>query len=199
MATVEGEALARVAYNALVFVPKSALNRLVRLKLSATHVEISGTDGYAGGKDSAPVHNGPGTPVEVTLTRDDLEALEATSRAWKKAALALTLTPGELVVSGGPGEPLRIEIGQHQHEAWRMVDRLFELGEQGAWATGPVAYDPALLSRFAKVKSPADRVADFLWRGPGLPVLVKVGQTFVGLVMPLDRPRAEAYSPEGLW
>ena len=196
--TVEGGALARVTFNALTFIPKSARNKFVRVTFNADTVEFAASDEYTAGKDSAPAHGGPGQPVSFALSRDDLEELEATSRLWKKSPILLTLTATELVASG-PGEPVRLTRLPIHSQAWRLLDRLYAVGEQGSWLTGPVAFDPNLFARFGKVKSVTDRVADYLLRGPELPVLVKVGPTFCGLVMPLQRARAEAHAPGTLW
>ena len=197
--TVEGEGLARAASNALSFIPARARDQFIRIALHSDRIEFDGTDGYAAGHDNAPAHNGPGHVVAISIARESLAELESFARAWKKLPLSLSLEPGALSLSV-EGQAIELPWAAPQVVAWERIDSLFELSEREAGPyLGPVAFDPALLSRFAKVKSSTDRVADFLFRGPELPVLVKVGPTFRGLVMPVYREPARAYTPEGLW
>lgn len=196
-ATIEGEPLARAAFNALAFIPKVTKVPLIRFTLTATSLEVTGSDGYAAGKDSAPVHNGPGLAVSFTIEREALVELEAFARAYKKEALALTRYGDELNVAAAE-ETFTCALRALEHrEAWATLDAMFKA--QRSPDALAVAFDPALFSRFGKVKTAKERVADYLFVDPEKPALVKVGPTFQGLVMPLYREPAKAYSPEGLW
>jgi hypothetical protein len=63
------------------------------------------------------------------------------------------------------------------------------------------AFQPQLLQRFAKVKADkAERVADLAIADPDAPVLVKIGPSFKGLIMPVSRAvHAVNVGQEGLW
>lgn len=198
-ASVEGEGLARVAFNALAFIPARARDQFIRVSLSASSIEFAGSDGYAAGKDNAPVHNGPGAAISFAIERDALVEIEAYARANKKSPIGLSCYGGALHLSG-PIEPYTCAVSAPHVEAWTLLDAIFQATElQSQPWFGAAAFDPALLARFSKVKAANERVADFLFVGPEKPVLVKVGGTFRGLVMPVYREPAEAYSPDGLW
>jgi hypothetical protein len=65
-------------------------------------------------------------------------------------------------------------------------------------------FDPALLGRFGKVKTPGKQLTHMdMWFGDASNVvLVKIGSRFRGAIMAIDRERAsdhENMEPEGLW
>jgi hypothetical protein len=65
-------------------------------------------------------------------------------------------------------------------------------------------FDPALLGRFGKVKTPGKELThmDMWFADASNVVLVKIGSRFRGAIMAVDRERAsdhENMAPEGLW
>lgn len=199
-ASLTGEALARICANAGAFVPARAETKMLALIIGSEQVEARGTDGYAAGVDYAPAHTTGGT-ARLALSKEDMELVERTARSQKKELVTLTVAPQRLTVQFAEnGEPNATDVQAlpYPGQAWGMLDSLLcrTLGEARPEF---VAFDPALFSRFSKVRAEQDRVMDLWFSSAQLPVLVKIGATFRGLVMPLQRQQAAEYTPEGLW
>jgi hypothetical protein len=198
--TAPGNEIARICANAAAFVPAKAETQMLALRALAGRLEARGTDGYAAGVDSTEA--GTTGIASVALARDDMALIETKARSVVKATVTLILTPAQVSLSaeGKSGELLTGSVPAAPYPvAWAALDRLME---RDFSENRPefVAFDPQLFGRVAKVKVPApDRVMDLWFSDPEQPVLVKIGPTFRGLVMPLHRKRAEAYAPEGLW
>lgn len=93
---------------------------------------------------------------------------------------------------------VEVEATEYPLAPWAQLEELLARSRPEARPEF-VAFDPLLFARFAKVRAMPDRVMDLWFDSAESPVLVKIGPTFQGLVMPLQRERAEAYTPEGLW
>jgi len=199
-ASTAGTDLARVLANAGAFVPARADLKMLCLRIKADTIEASGTDGYAAGNDSIPAHVTGGT-VSFALTSESMTALEQAARAVKKDPVTLQVGETDVTlmwaVKGTP-DSLTVEMQPYPWQDWGALE---EMLNRPVTEERPqfVAFDPALFSRFAKVRAENDRVMDLWFHSAELPVLVKIGATFRGLVMPLQRARAAEYAPEGLW
>jgi hypothetical protein len=88
---------------------------------------------------------------------------------------------------------------------WGASDDLLEaLEERDPYLPNVAMFDPSLLARFSKVKTPGKELThmDMHFGDASNVVLVKIGSRFRGAVMAVDRGRAaehENMSPEGLW
>lgn len=107
------------------------------------------------------------------------------------SAQDVTNTPWDMTVEGLAGEKF-----------WNMCDDLLTRLDAGEVR----AFDPQYLGRFGKVKTSksveADTILDLLWQGQAEPMLAKVGPSFVGAIMPIDRDVYVSNQPEGqeaLW
>lgn len=204
---IEGPELARVLCNALAFMPARSMVRFALLDIYPGHVDASGTDGYAAGTDWAPCRS-VGVPrdgVPLLLDKEGLTALERAARESKKGSVSLDIAQGSLTLTGAEAEAAvtvpwfedEKTLGLHGgvSEMIAKRDRTFTP------FVGPVCFDPSFMSRFAKVKADkTSRQADLFFTSPRSALLVKIGPTFKGLVMPIER---EAYAKnvgaDGLW
>lgn len=215
--TVDSEALARGLANAGAFVPANSRMPHVWLhtKPPGETLQIVGTDSYAAGLATVPVERREGPQGELGLLlprgRADTRRAEGAAGVERVVRLAGRGTT-RLIVGGGSvqadpmgGTPLTVPTvdAPGQHEPYRHLVALVATAERRPEAIpGVLCVDPALLARFAKVRT-ADkaRMADLLFgKKPLDPVLVKIGKHFKGLVMPIDRDvQAANIGPEGLW
>ena len=214
-ATLNSEDMARVASNALAFLPARAMVKTARLQLSSAGLEVTGTDGYTIGQDTAPVegYEGPAEGVTVHVSREALADLDSAGRKDKKGFGKLDVRPGDGVIfrpsTNDVPTAAQDVSGQASADLWASLDSLFTRLERQAPALPElVAFDPALLARFSKVKAPKvkhgdaalDRCLDMAIFDPKAPILVKIGPTFRGVIMPVDRDvHAENVGQEGLW
>ncbi|MCG5459634.1 hypothetical protein PSH03_005420 [Micromonospora sp. PSH03] len=83
----------------------------------------------------------------------------------------------------------------------RLTDIIGAAEKRPGVIPGVMTLDPVLWSRFAKVKADkSERMADVLMTDGYEPVLIKIGPTFKGLLMPIEREIHETnIGPEGLW
>lgn len=211
-ATVPSEELARVAYNALCFIPARSMVKTARIHLGPAGLAATGTDGYAVGQDSGPVeaYNGPAEGVTLHVDRTALADLDTAGRKDKKGFGKLELLPGDGLVfrPGNNDTPTAAQdaAAQADDAVWGMLDSLFTRLE-GRPVSLPevVAFDPALLARFSKVKAPKGkdglgRALDLLIFDSKEPILCRIGPTFRGVIMPIDRDvHAQNVGPDGLW
>lgn len=203
-ADLSGAELARVLANAYFMVPARAQSQHFMISVAYDFVMAAGTDSYIVGMDYAESQNdGMGG---IRVDRETLGEIESLARLkGKKERVILRINTevnelcltyqdkesGETVHVYREGQPLETDL-------WNSIMDMVKR-EWGDTRPEFVAFNPELFARFAKVKCVPDRVMDLWFAGAGEPALVKVGPTFVGLVMPLERERARTYSPEGLW
>ncbi|MFE0648564.1 hypothetical protein ACFVZH_08270 [Streptomyces sp. NPDC059534] len=204
--------MARAAYNALAFLPARSLVKTGRVHLGPAGLTFTGTDGYAIGQDSAAVENydGPTEGVILHVGREGLADLDTAGRKDKKGYGKLELNPGDgLIFRPGNNDVPVAALDQRAHadeRLWSMVDDLFtRLDGRPPALPELVAFDPGLLSRFSKVKAPKGkdglgRALDMCVYDAKEPILVKIGPSFRGVIMPIDREvHEENVGPEGLW
>jgi hypothetical protein len=88
---------------------------------------------------------------------------------------------------------------------WGASEDLLEaLEERDPYLPNVAMFDPSLLARFAKIKTPGKELThmDMYFADASNVVLVKIGSRFRGAIMAVDRGRAsehEHMAPEGLW
>lgn len=218
--TVESIHLATAANNALAFLPAASQIKVARVEIDPEGiVRFTATDTYAAGRDHAEVEDWltPPNYASVLVSREALQELDAAGRkdAPKKKADGkrygtLTLKPLDgLVFTPQEGEAIAhmdltqspenrpiTKEGTMPADLFDAIDDALENPQEFR-----TAFQPQLLMRFSKVKADKDeRVADLAIDDPGAPVLVKIGPTFKGLVMPVYREKhAENVGEEGLW
>lgn len=207
--TLEAPEAARVIGNAVAFLPAASRIKHVLLDFRQDVLIASGTDGYAAGRDTAPLTSADEVPSEgipVCVLASDVKELDRFARAAKKGVLAVQVDPGgTLSVSSDqstealvvPWEALDDVLGTYE-----QVDEVLTLaGARPPSWPGALMLDPALWSRFAKVKSDqTSRMADVSASDDRTPILIKIGPTFRGLIMPIRRNvQTEALGEDGQW
>ena len=211
VATLASEEMARVVYNALSFLPARSMVKTARLELSIDGLRATGTDGYAIGQDWCPVedYGGPEGGLTVHVDRSVLADLDTAGRKDKKGFGRVELKPGDGLVFR-PGNNDTPTAGQDlsatTEPVWGFIDDLFtRLAGRPLSLPELVAFDPALLARFSKVKAPKGkdglgRALDMCVFDAREPILIRIGPTFRGVIMPIDREvHAENVGPDGLW
>jgi hypothetical protein len=203
--TVECPEVARAFGNALAFLPARSQIPYALITLSATEVTTAATDKYAVGTDRCPVSGSLGlTGTETALVdKKGLEALDRAAREGKKAPGTLTLRLGTLEFHG-EGEPVTVETFDRPDlvELYDTVRGIIDAAEgRPPVIPGVLLLDPGLWSRFAKVKADkTQRVADLYMSAEYEPVLIKIGPTFKGLLMPVERQtHSDNIGQDGLW
>jgi hypothetical protein len=220
---VESEEFARIMTNALAFFPARSVVDFASLRFWPDRIEATATDTYTMGRDWCSADTGLSC-VTVELERDGWRAIEEVARKDSGNWGRLDYYPGDcLVFSPGvseyrnkplepatakdmTGKPWPCLIHELQGlEFWQACDELLERYDDPPTDNPDVlCFDPALFGRFQKVKLSkafkGEKVLDFYYQGKEAPMLAKVGPTFRGLIMPINRSRyAENNSNEGLW
>lgn len=208
--TTGADDLARVLANVSLVAKKAANYPTARIRLTAgtgepytDRLELSGTDGYCAAVDGClGDYTGPPGGVTLEIPRDALDVLEKCARPDRKAVVRLDWHPKDgLILYYSGGREAAQDGGEHPR-TWAMVDQLFALKEDGPFELPELcAVDMRLLARFWRVKSSNnEHVADLMFTGGESPILVKLGQDFKALVMPIKRERFKTnIDPEGLW
>lgn len=193
---------ARTLDNGHSFLPARSRLPYVRVTFFPEFVSATATDGYAGGHDFCPTEYVEGrAPLTVGIARDDAAALAKAARADKKGTGRISVTVAQVVTyTDTEGNATTVEALPTiaDEAAWQAVDDLLHsLEDRGASLPQTVLFDPGLLMRFSKVKcEKGDRAADLRITGPHDPVMVRIGPTFRGFVMPIDRGTYEANSDD---
>lgn len=207
--SVDGLELSRVVANALVFLPARSRFGTARLEVTPGGIRATATDSYAVGTDTCVIteYAGQPEPFWLELNRDGLAALDKIGRTDRKVTrkpVTVTITAATVVASvDDQAETAEVVAPTpDSHALWDACDNLLErLNRTDAALPQTIAFDPTLLSRFAKVRADkTERVADFLIFDNEAPVLVRIGPSFVGAVMPIHRStHAENVGADGLW
>lgn len=202
--TVDAPEVARAIYNAHAFIPARSPVPFGLIRVTPEGVYTSGTDSYAAGTDSAATTGFIGQTAEVLIARDDLLNLERCAREAKKVAATVEVKSDGLTVEPIGCHPVTVPIHispGHLEVHHRLADLISEAEKRPGVIPGVMALDPQLWSRFAKVKADkAERIADLLMTDAYEPVFIKIGPTFKGLLMPIERLTHETnIGPEGLW
>lgn len=225
---VEADHLARVMGNALAFFPARSPIKTAQLRVYPDRLVATGTDTYTLGRDECPimsieVDGKPSIPVEVETDHAGWKEIEAQARKDKGNTGLLEYLPGDCltyypggnkaeVATGkdetGNDKPFKVDGGEVERVAvWGLCDELLQrVKHNPTEAPEVLCFDPSLLGRFGKVKLDAavkaEKVVDFVYQGAGQPLLAKVGPTFLGMLMPIDRDvyaENQDDGQEGLW
>jgi hypothetical protein len=202
-ATLLSDDLARVCFNALAFSPARSTVKTARIQLGPEGFRATGTDGYAIGQDQCPLdtYEGPAEGVTLHVDRAALSDLDSGGRKDKKGYGRVEIKPADgLVFMPANNDTPTVAHDQAVNAdapLWGMVDALLERMERRTPALPElIAFDPALLSYFSKVKvakvkgkanETYERAMDLCVFDAKEPVLVKIGPTFRGAIMPIDR------------
>lgn len=204
--------LARALGNALAFMP--ARNRISHVGIFVgREVKVAGCkDGYVAGVDvvatQGEIHGD--SEAAVFLTPETADLLKAYLVAHKKHSISVVADEvGALVIDSPIDGQITFECAQgdaastdRDRGLYEGVFKLIAAGElRRNTIPGVLMIDPGLMTPFAKIKADSgDRKADLLIGDPAAPILVKIGPTFKGLIMPVDRERnAEHTGEDGLW
>jgi hypothetical protein len=198
--------LARLTHNALAFMPARSAVKVCELVYDRGEVSMTATDLYAAGRDVSFGSIGLERAV-VDISREDLLTLDKLARAKKKEEIRIQIRHGDglsVEDENGVWMPFLDASNQRQPaDLWGRVDEMLTRLERVS-PTIPEALliDPALMARFGKVKHSGETIADLYIADLAGPILVKIGKTFIGAIMPIDREMAEQseqIGPEGLW
>ncbi|WP_149030284.1 hypothetical protein [Kitasatospora sp. MBT66] len=230
----DSEDIGRALYNALCFLPARSSPPYVRAFFMPGRVEFTATDCYTIGRDWAELEFGPKQPVEVWITHEAAKSFEATARKdvvpKSRAPMdapdgrgrgAITYYSGDALhfapqLEGMPtsGKDCTGRVGPvfcptgvvNLADLWKACDDLLEPLEAGEGDRPPdkAMFDPSLLGRFSKIKTPGRQLAhmDMLFTDSSNVTLVKIGSRFRGAIMAIDRETAAdhpAMPQEGLW
>lgn len=198
---MDAEDLARVGGNVAHVHKKNPHVKAVLFEVGSEGLRITGGDLFAALRDSAPVEQftGPGR-VSFGIPREGLDTVVSFARQGGKSAIALEFfqRDGLIMNVGASRESVPDGTDLTPAETWQGFAELFERYED---PSSVFMLDMGLTTRFRLVKSDkGERRADWMVRDPEEPILVKIGPTARGLMMPIKRERhAEAVGQEGLW
>ncbi|MFD6970154.1 hypothetical protein [Streptomyces sp. NPDC059949] len=158
-------------------------------------------------------YEGPPEGVTLHVGRVALADLDTAGRKDKKGFGRFEVRNGDGLIfrPGNNDTPTAAQdtSAQADERVWDMLDGLFTRLEGRKPALPElVAFDAALLARFSKVKAPKvknhdanlDRCLDMCVFNSKEPILIRIGPTFRGVIMPIDRDvHAENLGPDGLW
>ncbi|MFE1095901.1 hypothetical protein [Streptomyces smyrnaeus] len=231
VAVAESGEIARALNNALAFLPAAAKPPILRVVFTFDAIEFTATDGYAIGKDTCAIESytfkksvqreeiwierSAAVEIEKAARKDQIPKTRAPQDSDGKGRGEFAYYPGDslrftpqlegVAVSAkdnvNPTAPIPSPMGMvSPEELSGACDDLLDKLED----TDPLMFDPALLGRFGKVKTPGKELAhmDLLPQPESNLSLVKIGGTFRGAIMGIDRPRAaenENMNQEGLW
>jgi hypothetical protein len=197
--------LARLTHNALAFMPARSAVKVCRIiaNFDALELGITATDLYCASGDYAEVSTDDLSPVEesIDLSREDLQTLDKIARAKKKEDIRIEIRHQDglsIEDDNGAWMPFLDASSKRQPaDLWERVDEMLtRLERVSPVIPGTLMVDPAFFSRFGKVKCEGETIADLYISSPDDPILVKIGRTFRGAIMPVDR--AEASRSEGI-
>lgn len=224
---VDSEELGRVMGNALAFFPARSPIPTAELLVWPDRIMATGTDTYTIGRDWCDAHNFQCVdriepPLSIELDRDGWKEIEAQARKDRgtkdnpagpgtleyRPGDCLTFYPGGDKAEQATAKDVtgiltpKLSNGETMRDVWDLSQELLErMTETPAEQPDRMTFDPTLFGRFQKVKVSksvdADKVLDFIWQGQGEPMLAKVGPTFVGAIMTIDRGAYNENQPEG--
>lgn len=197
--------LARLTHNALAFMPARSAVKVCRLLLDTSALYITATDLYTAGTDWAGCITDD--DAQIDLSREDLQTLDKIARAKKKEEIRIEIRHQDglsIEDDNGAWMPFLDASSQRQPEdLWERVDEMLtRLERVSPVIPETLMVDPAFFSRFGKVKCDGETIADLYISSPDDPILVKIGRTFRGAFMPVDRAEAsqsESVGPAALW
>jgi hypothetical protein len=204
--------LARLTHNALAFMPAKSAVKVCEVVVGHDNgipiLRLTATDVYTAGRDRTWLTGLPfGSFAAIDLSREDLLTLDKIARARKKEEIRIQIRHGDgLSVEDDLGAWMPFLDASDRREPadlWDRVDEMLtRLERVSPVIPGALLIDPALMARFGKIKCSGETIADLYIADPAEPILVKIGSTFRGAIMPVDREvaeQSEQIGPEGLW
>lgn len=205
--TIPAPELARLTHNALAFMPARSAVKVCQFSYNYGEVSIMATDLFTVGEDRWAGETGPDHAI-VDLSREDLMSVDKYVRGLKKDEIRVEIKDGDGITITHDGHPegwLHAHGQRNPEDLWERCDELLTRLE-GAEYQKPyiMTVDPKFFSPFGKVKPANGKecIADLFVQSASEPILVKIGSTFRGAIMPVDRDEAaesESVGPEGLW
>lgn len=189
---IERADLVRVLTEASLFATKTddlPILNAVRLEATGTHLLAVATDRFMLGVSSAEYE---GAPFVITLPMAEVKlilgACKLKAGRWKpKDVVDLRVTPKGTLLHVTLDEtvitvPTFQSASDFTYPEWRKLlgASTTEVGE----VIGTVGINPQYLAKFGKI----GRQAKFYLRAPNKPVMVRIGDDFVGLIMPIRIP-----------
>jgi hypothetical protein len=196
--------LARLTHNALAFMPARSAVKVCRFELSLSEfLTATATDLYVVGCDISVVEVAGWQESEcVDLSRDDVVTLDKIARAKKKEAVEMDIVHHDglsVLDDNGTWMPMRDASDQRPFpDLWDKCDELL----RRETPQHLLLIDPKLMAAFGKVKCAGETVADLSIADGDAQISVRIGSTFRGAIMPVDRDKAsmsEDLGPDGLW
>lgn len=209
--------LARGAYNVAMFI--STTNPLwssAALRFGMGHLSITATDSIIAGQERLQAKTTG--EARVCLSKSALEELDKAVRPDKKNPVRVEVSTEPVIIPHdfeddefiGPhlrvinseGDVKLIEFEPYPESRWHALEEVFCTASLSS-RTLParVMLDAKRLSKFGRVKPDSgDRMMDLAFSDNYEPVLVKIGATFTGMIMPVHREtHAAVVGEEGLW
>lgn len=204
--TIPAPDLARLTHNALAFMPARSAVKVCRVWASYPTISITATDLFAVGHDWAEVADLPrGELASIDLSREDLQSLDKAARAAKKEDVRIVIRHEDgmhAYTEDGDYYFLDASAKRQPEDLWKRCDELLTRLERVEPSIPEfLTLDPKLLSAFGKVKTSDGKecIADLYIAGPSDQILVKIGPTFRGAFMPVNREANARYNSEGQW
>ncbi|MFK0295487.1 hypothetical protein ACIQU6_34150 [Streptomyces sp. NPDC090442] len=207
--TVDGDEFARAAHNALVFTPARSCVPAAMLYVTEHELYFLATDTYTIGRPSLGPTRGA-KPLHIELTRSDLQNLDKLGRACKGELRIAFPDDRGLIATGVQTQvqeaiPNRAGTLNYDRKIWNLCDDLLrQMERRDPQIPELLALDPALLSRFGRIKTPkgSSPMLDMRITSATEPILIKCGPRFMGVLMPVDRGGAGQSTTRGnefLW
>jgi hypothetical protein len=202
--TIPAPELARLTHNALAFMPARSAVKVCRVNLDFDGLSIMATDLFTVGEDYAPVGAELEFSHSVDLSRESLQELDRAARGKKKEDLHIRMVHQDgLSVQDDNGAWMPFLDASAQ----RDPEDLWDLCEEMLSRPTPdhlCLIDPKFMSAFGKIKASggAETIADLSIADSSSPISVRIGNTFRGAIMPVDRSEAaesEDIGTDGLW
>jgi len=198
---IPGPELARLTHNALAFMPARSAVKVCRVHQNIGSLSIMATDIYSLGYDSASVETENDT-AQIDLCRADLVELDKIARARKKDAVEIDIRHQDgLSILDDNGAWMPMRDASEQRNPVDLWDRCYDLLTRET-PTRLVLIDPKMMAAFGKIKAAGETIADLSISDGDEQISVKIGSTFVGAIMPVDRytaAQSEEIGAEGLW
>lgn len=163
----------------------------VRLEVSAGTLTAVATDRYRLHTDTAELvaDDGPSTVELATLLhRRDAAELAKLAKKWT-GAVTFAVSAGSISVHTVSAPTLTFTAVDDEFPRWRA---LVPASDGPTELDAPIAFRPECLADFAKVIVPDNRrgakkgdVMRMRHNGPTKPVRIEIGETFVGILMPV--------------
>lgn len=211
-ATADAGTFARALANVLALCPARSEWPIVRMEIGGGLVRFTASDSYTAGRDEV-VGETSGNAT-VALARSVAQTVESSTRAQRKQSVMVHLSDEDplggrllsLSIHGGMEimPPTRVaklsdtveNARGPEADLFALVDRALEDLDGRDVAAPPgaaweIAFQQSLIQPFAKVRCQEDHeVVDMLIWDSSRPILLKIGSTFRGMIIPIRRDSA---------